>query len=78
MKEREKKLIHKTAFFSLSIRFLFKIFRCISISLNQFASTEMQVCLNKNKCAIELSHDNFGKNSCPGVIKKLAVEAVCG
>ncbi|GMN33171.1 hypothetical protein TIFTF001_004011 [Ficus carica] len=37
-----------------------------------------KVCLNKNKCTIELSSENFSKSSCPGVTKKLAVEAVCG
>ncbi|XP_024019187.1 beta-galactosidase 10 isoform X2 [Morus notabilis] len=37
-----------------------------------------KICLNKNKCTVELSKENFSKSSCPGVSKKLAVEAVCG
>lgn len=70
--------IMKLHSFSFSIRFRFKRLRCTSMSSCQFASTELQVCLNKNKCAIELNQNNFGKALCPGVIKKLAVEAVCG
>ncbi|PON79885.1 Glycoside hydrolase [Trema orientale] len=35
-----------------------------------------KLCLNKNNCAVELS--NFSRNLCPGVTKKLAVEAICG
>ncbi|KAL5555224.1 hypothetical protein UlMin_037460 [Ulmus minor] len=36
-----------------------------------------KVCLNKNNCAIELSEENFSKDLCPGLTKKLAVEAIC-
>ncbi|XP_062094065.1 beta-galactosidase 10 [Humulus lupulus] len=34
-------------------------------------------CRNKNNCAIELSEENFSTSLCPGVTKKLAVEAIC-
>lgn len=36
-----------------------------------------KVCLNKRECVIELSKENFNSDACPGVIRKLAVEAVC-
>ncbi|KAL6284804.1 hypothetical protein ACE6H2_015733 [Prunus campanulata] len=36
-----------------------------------------KVCLNQNKCAIELTEEKFNEDLCPSVPKKLAVEAVC-
>ncbi|KAF8027468.1 hypothetical protein BT93_E0389 [Corymbia citriodora subsp. variegata] len=36
-----------------------------------------KACLNKNKCTIGLTEENFRKNLCPGSTRKLAVEAVC-
>ncbi|XAR60280.1 Beta-galactosidase [Bertholletia excelsa] len=36
-----------------------------------------KVCLSKNECTVPLSNENFNKGLCPGIIKKLAVEAVC-
>ncbi|KAK9950224.1 hypothetical protein M0R45_005725 [Rubus argutus] len=36
-----------------------------------------KVCLNQNKCAIELTEEKFRKGLCPSVTKKLAVEVVC-
>ncbi|GLU12850.1 hypothetical protein SLE2022_295080 [Rubroshorea leprosula] len=36
-----------------------------------------KLCLAKNECAIQLSEANFNKGLCPGIIKQLAVEAVC-
>lgn len=40
-------------------------------------SVVKKVCLNKNECAIELTDENFKKELCPGVVKKLAVEVMC-
>lgn len=37
----------------------------------------MQTCLNKNDCVITLTEENFKTNLCPGLPRKLAVEAVC-
>lgn len=36
-----------------------------------------KICLNRSECAIELSEENFDLGSCPGMIRRLAVEAVC-
>ncbi|XP_077249768.1 beta-galactosidase 3-like [Tasmannia lanceolata] len=36
-----------------------------------------KICLNKNECAIALSGENFSKDICPGLTKKLAVEVAC-
>ncbi|KAL9436863.1 hypothetical protein AB3S75_022834 [Citrus x aurantiifolia] len=36
-----------------------------------------KVCLNKNKCAIELTEANFNEGLCPDATKKLAVEVMC-
>ncbi|GAV60272.1 Glyco_hydro_35 domain-containing protein/Gal_Lectin domain-containing protein [Cephalotus follicularis] len=36
-----------------------------------------KVCLNKEKCAIQLTEENFSKALCPNATKKLAVEATC-
>ncbi|PIA47491.1 hypothetical protein AQUCO_01400261v1 [Aquilegia coerulea] len=36
-----------------------------------------KVCLNKKGCDIALSKDNFNMGLCPGLMKKLDVEAVC-
>ncbi|KOM41238.1 hypothetical protein LR48_Vigan04g143600 [Vigna angularis] len=36
-----------------------------------------KACLNKNDCVITLSEENFKTNLCPGLPRKLAVEAVC-
>ncbi|XP_021900324.1 beta-galactosidase 10 [Carica papaya] len=41
------------------------------------SSVVEKVCLGKTECAIELSEENFGKDLCPGITKKLAVEASC-
>ncbi|KAF8411750.1 hypothetical protein HHK36_004308 [Tetracentron sinense] len=45
--------------------------------IDEFASMLLQVCLNKNDCVIALSEENFNKELCPSLTKKLAVEAVC-
>ncbi|KAL8210305.1 hypothetical protein R6Q57_007037 [Mikania cordata] len=37
-----------------------------------------KLCLNKNKCIVELTKENFKMELCPGIMKKLAVEATCG
>ncbi|GAB4835526.1 Beta-galactosidase 10 [Ancistrocladus abbreviatus] len=36
-----------------------------------------KICLNKNECSIELSEENFKKGLCLGIIRRLAIEAVC-
>ncbi|KAH9727352.1 Beta-galactosidase 3 [Citrus sinensis] len=36
-----------------------------------------KACLNKNKCAIELTEANFNEGLCPDATKKLAVEVMC-
>ncbi|TKY73791.1 Beta-galactosidase 10 [Spatholobus suberectus] len=36
-----------------------------------------KACLNKNDCVIKLTEENFKTNLCPGLSRKLAVEAVC-
>ncbi|OVA19360.1 D-galactoside/L-rhamnose binding SUEL lectin domain [Macleaya cordata] len=36
-----------------------------------------KVCLNKQGCDVPLSKENFDMGLCPGLTKKLAVEAVC-
>ncbi|XP_077224015.1 beta-galactosidase 10-like [Tasmannia lanceolata] len=36
-----------------------------------------KICLNKNKCTVALSGENFGKDICPGLTRKLAVEVAC-
>ncbi|CAL0319743.1 unnamed protein product [Lupinus luteus] len=36
-----------------------------------------KACLNKKECAIDLTEGNFKTNLCPGLSRKLAVEAVC-
>lgn len=36
-----------------------------------------KLCLNKNECTVELTAKNFRTEICPGVTKKLAVEATC-
>ncbi|XP_061360009.1 beta-galactosidase 10 [Gastrolobium bilobum] len=36
-----------------------------------------KACLNKNDCVIKLNEENFKNNLCPGLSRKLAVEAVC-
>ncbi|KAK1405056.1 hypothetical protein POM88_004661 [Heracleum sosnowskyi] len=38
-----------------------------------------QACLNKTSCSVELTggEGDFDKDSCPGIIKSLAVEAEC-
>lgn len=41
------------------------------------ASAVQKICLNRNDCSIELSKENFDLESCPGTIRRLAVEAVC-
>jgi len=50
-------------------------FHCIASSLARFIA---QACLNKNEFTVELTEGNFIKNLCPGLKRKLAVEAVCG
>ncbi|KVH91256.1 D-galactoside/L-rhamnose binding SUEL lectin domain-containing protein [Cynara cardunculus var. scolymus] len=35
------------------------------------------LCLNKNECKVGLTEKNFRTEICPGVMKKLAVEAMC-
>ncbi|XP_043704748.1 beta-galactosidase 10 isoform X3 [Telopea speciosissima] len=41
------------------------------------ANVVEKICLSKTDCAVALSEDNFSKDLCPGLTKKLAVEAVC-
>nr|KYP61873.1 Beta-galactosidase 3 [Cajanus cajan] len=36
-----------------------------------------KACLNKSDCVIKLTEENFKTNLCPGLSRKLAVEAVC-
>ncbi|XP_071716629.1 beta-galactosidase 10-like [Rutidosis leptorrhynchoides] len=36
-----------------------------------------KLCLNKNECVVELSKENFKIELCPGITKKLSVEATC-
>ncbi|KVH91265.1 D-galactoside/L-rhamnose binding SUEL lectin domain-containing protein [Cynara cardunculus var. scolymus] len=36
-----------------------------------------KLCLNKNECKVGLTEKNFRTEICPGVMKKLAVEAMC-
>ncbi|XP_019417218.1 PREDICTED: beta-galactosidase 10 isoform X2 [Lupinus angustifolius] len=36
-----------------------------------------KACLNKKECAIDLTEENFKTNLCPGLSRKLAVEAIC-
>ncbi|XP_010243525.1 PREDICTED: beta-galactosidase 3 isoform X2 [Nelumbo nucifera] len=36
-----------------------------------------KICLNKNGCEVALSEENFNKDLCSSLTKKLAVEAVC-
>ncbi|KAL3721335.1 hypothetical protein ACJRO7_033776 [Eucalyptus globulus] len=43
-----------------------------------FKSVVEKACLNKNEFTVELTEGNFSKNLCPGLKRKLAVEAVCG
>ncbi|KAL1541896.1 Beta-galactosidase 10 [Salvia divinorum] len=40
-------------------------------------SVVQKVCLNKEECELELSHESFDVNSCPNVAKRLAVEVLC-
>ncbi|KAG0495396.1 hypothetical protein HPP92_000087 [Vanilla planifolia] len=37
-----------------------------------------KACLNKRECSISLSSEEFFNDSCPGITKSFAVEAVCG
>lgn len=41
------------------------------------ASVVEKMCLNRSECAIALSEENFNLGTCPGTIRRLAVEAVC-
>lgn len=41
------------------------------------ASVVEKMCLNRSECAVELSEENFNLGTCPGTIRRLAVEAVC-
>ncbi|GJU15476.1 beta-galactosidase 10 [Tanacetum coccineum] len=36
-----------------------------------------KLCLGKNECIVELTNENFNMELCPGLTKKLAVEATC-
>ncbi|ERN18154.1 hypothetical protein AMTR_s00054p00133410 [Amborella trichopoda] len=36
-----------------------------------------KVCLNAQECLVQLSKENFGEDPCPGLLKTVAVEAVC-
>nr|XP_043627356.1 beta-galactosidase 10 [Erigeron canadensis] len=40
-------------------------------------SLVQKLCLNKSECIVELTEKNFKTELCPGMMKKLAVEATC-
>ncbi|KAK3038361.1 hypothetical protein RJ639_031457 [Escallonia herrerae] len=40
-------------------------------------SVVSRACLGKNSCSIRISNSVFGGDSCPGIVKTLAVEARC-
>ncbi|KAL2347189.1 hypothetical protein Fmac_001189 [Flemingia macrophylla] len=46
-----------------------------TVDLSSYAWT-YKACLNKNDCVIKLNEENFEANLCPGLSRKLAVEAM--
>ncbi|GMH13104.1 hypothetical protein Nepgr_014945 [Nepenthes gracilis] len=42
------------------------------------SSVVEKICLSKDQCTVQLSEENFPKGLCPGTVRRLAVEAVCG